>query len=148
MYIRSGLSFRFRKQSFTSSVYFFLENYSTGTCMHVQLCWAVLVQDLIAFVTEKLYCFALYIWLDWFTLYILAGLNKISGIHVLGGSVIWAWFCLSRVAPVISFGISRVYHLWSSTLVFQKRSREKDLSIGFGNEINYIICNKNRRKSV
>lgn len=89
MNIGSGLSCRSRKQSFISSVYFFVENDWTGTYMPVQLCWTVLVQDWLHLWLKNFA--ALHHTFDFTDLHytFCRGLNKISGIHVLSGSVIW-----------------------------------------------------------
>lgn len=100
--------------------------------------------------TEKLYCFALYIWLYWFILHILGGGDVKQNFR----DSCPKWLCYLDLVPstqsgpcfVIFFGISRVYHLWSITLVFQKRSREKDWALDL--EMKLVICNKNRRKSL
>lgn len=100
--------------------------------------------------TEKLYCFALYIWLYWFILHILGGGDVKQNFR----DSCPKWLCYldlvlsTQSGPcfVIFFGISRVYHLWSITLVFQKRSREKDWALDL--EMKLVICNKNRRKSL
>lgn len=97
-----GLGSLLDLESRVLSLYFFVENYSAGTCMHVQL---------LSSASTRFDCIC-----DWKTLFCIihltlliyithsgGGLNKISQIHVLGDSVIWVWFWLPRVAPVILY---------------------------------------------
>lgn len=99
MNVGSEFSCRSRKQSFIC-IFFLWKMIELGhLCMYN--CWTVLVQDLVAFVTEKLYCLALYFWLYWFTLYILREVKQNFRDSCLKWLCYLVWFCLPRVTPVI-----------------------------------------------